>query len=130
VTADIDGVERPQGAAYDIGAYEYIGSVSVIDIAEAIPQQYELSQNYPNPFNPTTTIAFGLPEQAQVVLEVYNVLGQRVRTLVGGDTYQAGYYQVVWDGRDQFGNSVSSGLYIYRLTAGEFNELRKMVFIK
>ena len=130
VTADIAGVERPQGTAYDIGAYEYVDPVSVIDISEAIPQQYELSQNYPNPFNPTTTIAFGLPEQAQVILDVYNVLGQRIRTLVGGDTYQAGYYQVVWDGRDQLGNTVSSGIYIYRLTAGEFNELRKMVFIK
>jgi flagellar hook assembly protein FlgD len=71
-----------------------------------------------------------LPQQSQVTLEIYNVLGQRVRTLVADDLYEAGYYDVVWDGRNQAGGVVSSGLYIYRITAGEFTNVKKMLFLK
>jgi hypothetical protein len=130
VTTDIDSVARPQGDAYDIGAYEYVDVVSVDDIAVSIPQKYELAQNYPNPFNPSTAIRFSLPEQAYVTLDIFNILGQRVHTLVAGDMYQAGHYNIIWDGRDQSGNIVASGMYIYRITAGDFNDVKSMVFIK
>jgi hypothetical protein len=104
--------------------------VSVGDRDKGLPTVYHLDQNYPNPFNPSTTIRFALPQQSQVTLEIYNVLGQRVRTLIADDLYEAGYYDVVWDGRNQAGGVVSSGLYIYRITAGEFTNVKKMLFLK
>ena len=93
------------------------------------PQGFSLSQNYPNPFNPRTSIRYALPQDAEVRLTVYNVLGQRVATLV--DEYQsAGYSTVWWDGKDANGDEVSSGVYFYRLTAGEFSEVKKMMMVK
>ncbi|MBL8008930.1 MAG: T9SS type A sorting domain-containing protein, partial [Ignavibacteria bacterium] len=87
--------------------------------ASVIPDQFELSQNYPNPFNPSTTISFGIPEPSNVTLMIYNIQGQEVRT-VFGNFLDAGYYDAVWDGKDDEGNQVSSGIYIYRLQAGKF----------
>jgi len=93
------------------------------------PQRFSLSQNYPNPFNPRTSIRYTLPQDAQVRLTVYNVLGQKVATLV--DEHQsAGYQTVSWDGKDAEGDEVSSGVYFYRLTAGEFSEVKKMMMVK
>jgi len=106
------------------------GIVSVDDRDSGLPTVYQLEQNYPNPFNPITTIKFALPEQSQVTLEIYNMLGQRVRTLVADEMYEAGYYSVVWDGWNNTGRVVSSGLYIYRITAGEFIDVKKMMFVK
>ncbi|OGC94823.1 MAG: hypothetical protein A2142_05975 [candidate division Zixibacteria bacterium RBG_16_48_11] len=95
-----------------------------------LPTDFALSQNYPNPFNATTLIQFALPRSSQVKLEIFNVLGQKVVTLVD-EELQAGYKQVTWDGRDQKGNIVSSGIYFYRLRAGnQFTEMKKMVLIK
>jgi hypothetical protein len=93
-------------------------------LADALPQAYGLGQNYPNPFNPTTEIAFALPEAAHVTLEIYNVLGQRVATLVD-DFREAGTYTVNWDASSQ-----SSGIYLYRLQTGQFIETRKMILLK
>ena len=103
---------------------------------QALPKVFALAANYPNPFNPATTIAWELPQAARVSLIIYNALGQKVRKLVS--TVQApGRHQQLWDGRDDGGNSVSSGVYIYRLAAlsqnGEqifFAESRKMMLIK
>jgi hypothetical protein len=99
-----------------------------------IPDVFALDQNYPNPFNPTTTVKYDLPEEATVTLKIYNVLGQEVLTLVSG-TQAAGRYQAVWDGRNNFGTPVSSGVYFYRIEAtgvsGEpFVSLKKMMFLK
>lgn len=99
------------------------------DIADAIPGSYELEQNYPNPFNPTTTIRYQLPENSTVKLQIYNMLGQVVNTLVSGNQ-QAGRYTVNWDGTSQFGEKVASGVYIYRLQAGAFSQTRKMMLLK
>jgi flagellar hook assembly protein FlgD len=88
-----------------------------------------LSQNYPNPFNPTTEISFALPSAGHVSLEVYNVLGQRVVTLVDGYR-EAGEHFVQWNSTDASGNQVSSGVYFYRLVAGQFVETKKMVLLK
>ena len=95
----------------------------------AVPTEFALEQNYPNPFNPTTEIAYALPKQLKVNLSIYNSLGQRIATLV--DKKQpAGYYNVTWSAKDQYGNAVSSGVYFYRLEAGEFVSTMKMLFIK
>lgn len=93
------------------------------------PGEFHLQQNFPNPFNPATTIRFRLDGGARVQLKVYNMLGQEVRTLVH-QTLSAGEHSVVWDGRDNSGITVASGVYIYRLTNGLSASARKMVFMK
>jgi len=94
-----------------------------------LPKSYSLFQNYPNPFNASTQIHYALPENAQVKLEVINILGQKVRVLV--DEYQtAGYKQVLWDGRNSKGDEVSSGVYFYRLVADNYHKVNKMSLLK
>lgn len=94
-----------------------------------VPRDYALDQNYPNPFNPITVISYALPDAAAVRLDVYNVLGQHVVTLV--DLSQpAGYYRVVWNGEDRDGRSCPSGVYLYKLKAGDFSRTRKMLLLK
>jgi len=104
-----------------------------------VPNGFTLEQNYPNPFwsgatprsagNPTTTIRYQLTKTTQVVLKIYNAFGQEVRTL-GNARQPAGVNSVVWDGRDQSGKEVSSGIYLYRLQTGEFIQSRKMSFVR
>ncbi|MDH4138682.1 MAG: T9SS type A sorting domain-containing protein [Anaerolineae bacterium] len=94
-----------------------------------IPGDYSLAQNYPNPFNLSTAIEFGLPRRSEVQLSIYNVLGQSVMTLVQR-TLSAGSYRVEWDGKDETGMVVASGVYLYELSAGAFVESRKMVVLK
>jgi hypothetical protein len=94
-----------------------------------LPATFAVSRNYPNPFNPTTTIRYQIPSDERVTLTVYNVLGQMVRTLV--DQHQtAGYYSVIWDGRNESGVELGSGTYFYSIRAGEFGEVKSMVYIK
>jgi hypothetical protein len=98
-------------------------------LEEARPGSYRLSQNYPNPFNPRTHISYRLPRSVHVTLAVYNVRGQRVRELV--DWQQGvGEHVVTWDGLDDAGRAVASGIYFYQLLAGEFHETRKMLLLK
>jgi len=94
-----------------------------------LPGQYELSQNYPNPFNPSSTIKYSLPTRSDVSISILNILGQRVRVLFQG-TKSAGEHQVVWDGRSDSGTPVSSGVYFYRVVAGDFAESKKMVLLR
>jgi hypothetical protein len=109
-------------------------------VAEAAAvTSYELAQNYPNPFwseatsrfagNPSTTINFALPEAAQVSLKIYDIAGQLVQTLVDG-VIEAGRHQVVWDGTNQHGVKVASGVYFYQLRAREFKQVRKMSLVR
>ncbi|UCD63990.1 MAG: PKD domain-containing protein [Candidatus Zixiibacteriota bacterium] len=100
------------------------GSVFKDGLAEAVPDTYGLAQNHPNPFNPKTTISFGLPEPGHVSLEVYNIRGRKVTTLANG-VYPAGYHHVEWDASAQ-----PSGIYLYRLTTGNYAETRKMLLVK
>ena len=88
-----------------------------------------LSQNYPNPFNAVTTVQFALPEACEVTLEIFNVIGQKVVTLVG-EKLSAGHYNVNWDSRDGNGTPVASGVYLYRLKAGGNIATRKMLLLK
>jgi len=94
-----------------------------------IPTRFILDQNYPNPFNPTTTIRYGLVQSVSVSIKIYNLLGQEVCTLMNGNQ-DAGYYLVTWDGLDDSGIKVASGIYIYRIQAGEYIAIRKMVLMK
>ena len=96
---------------------------------EFLPKSIELSQNYPNPFNPTTTIRFGLPDEGKVKLVIYNVLGQKVKELLN-ESRGAGYHTVMWNGKNETGQQVSSGLYIYRVESGKGAVSKKMLLIK
>jgi len=93
------------------------------------PKEFSVAQNYPNPFNPSTTIEYTLPHDVPVRLTIYNILGQKVRTLV--DEHQlAGYKRIVWDSKDDQGCEVTSGIYFYQIKAGEFTQSKKMVIPK
>ncbi|NOY79216.1 MAG: T9SS type A sorting domain-containing protein [Calditrichaeota bacterium] len=94
-----------------------------------IPTKFALNQNYPNPFNPTTEISYELPKTTHVRLTVYNMLGQKVATLIDAKM-PAGSYQATWNGKDEFGRTVGSGLYIYQLEAGSFKATKKMLLMK
>jgi hypothetical protein len=96
-----------------------------------VPQQFQLEQNYPNPFNPTTAFSYviGGEQPVRACLYIYNAVGQRVRRLL--DTAKApGAYAASWDGRDDGGSPLGSGLYFYRLSAGPFSQTKKMLLIR
>jgi hypothetical protein len=95
----------------------------------SIANAFKLDQNYPNPFNPTTVINYELPRPAKVKLNVYNVLGQRIKTLANG-LRAAGNHTVVWDGKDQKGRRVASGIYFYKIAAGDYTCVRKMILLR
>jgi flagellar hook assembly protein FlgD len=103
------------------------------DIKSSIPQTWQLYQNYPNPFNPSTTIQFDVPEEAgrvpRIAIQIFNILGQKVKTIERGN-YDAGRYRIVWDGTNEGGRRVASGVYFYRILAGDFVHTMKMVLIK
>ena len=94
-----------------------------------MPRDYALGQNVPNPFNPSTTIEYRLPEAGDVQLVIYNLLGQKVRTLVR-ESMDAGFHLVVWDGTDEFGKQVASGIYIYRMSVADFTQVQRMMLLK
>ncbi len=96
---------------------------------KTVPVVFNLVQNYPNPFNPVTTVEFSLPNDDQVNLAIYDLLGKRIRTLIDGK-YQAGDHRVVWDATDESGKSVSSGTYFYVLTTKNARMTRKMTLLK
>ena len=95
----------------------------------SVPKTFSLNQNYPNPFNPTTEITFSLEQRSNISLTIFNVLGQKVQVLAEGSK-QAGTHRLSWDGRDQMGNAVSTGLYFYTLTDGSKSITKKMALMK
>ena len=94
-----------------------------------IPVQYSLQQNFPNPFNPSTEIRFNLPSDGFVNLEVYNLTGQKVKTLESRNM-QPGYHSVIWDGTNYAGEKVSTGMYFYMIQTDKFHNTKKMLFLK
>ncbi|MEE9270274.1 MAG: choice-of-anchor D domain-containing protein, partial [Candidatus Krumholzibacteria bacterium] len=103
--------------------------VTAFGVDLRVPVEFSLHQNYPNPLNPTTTIAYDLPAAVDARLVIYNVRGERIRELVN-EFQQPGRYKIQWDGRNTRGESVASGVYFYRLKAGNFVRTRKMIMLK
>lgn len=116
-----------------VNLYENLEGVRQAQTALLTPKTYSLSQNYPNPFNSATLIRYYLSADRRrpsaVTLKIYNVRGQLVRTLVDEEK-DTGSYTVRWDGRDEMGKAVASGVYLYKLTSGEFNETKKMALLR
>jgi hypothetical protein len=126
----VDGASPSTKAEYMWEVLKWLGLPSAIgDGLAEVPTVFDLQQNYPNPFNPTTMIKYQLPNTVDVRLDIFNVLGQRVRTLVNSKV-DAGYYEVAWDGTNEFGSKVATGLYIYRIHAGSFVKSQKMILMK
>jgi hypothetical protein len=107
--------------------------ITVTDVEEGLevllPRDFTLSQNYPNPFNPQTVIEYALPRDSRVQIVVYNVLGRKVKVLKD-QWEEAGYRSVVWDGKDQKGEEVGTGIYFYKIQAESFVKTKKMVLLK
>ncbi|MEW6508769.1 MAG: FlgD immunoglobulin-like domain containing protein [Bacteroidota bacterium] len=96
---------------------------------EIIPGQYKVLNNYPNPFNPSTTIVFEIPKSEHVSLQIFNINGELIKTL-SQENLEAGRYEKNWNGKDEYGNQVVSGVYIYRLKAGNFEKSNRMILLK
>jgi hypothetical protein len=94
-----------------------------------IPINFKLHQNFPNPFNPATTIQFEIPERTFVNIDIFNLLGQKVKTLLSG-IESAGVHTIGWNGKDDQQNPVPSGIYFYKLTADGFSDIKKMILAK
>ena len=99
------------------------------DINLLLPEKFVLYHNYPNPFNPSTKIAFDIPENTQVKLIVWDIVGKRIRTLVN-ESVSPGNHEVVWDGKNDYGVKVSGGVYLYSIETRAFRKTRKMLLLK
>ncbi len=117
------------GPTYELYAGFWNWIVPVTTGAEDMPLAFSLSQNYPNPFNPVTTIDYSISGKTDVDLVIFDVSGRRVRTLVREKQLPGGY-SVVWDGRNDGGRPVASGIYFYRLDAGRNSSVKKMVILR
>ena len=95
-----------------------------------VPLEYTLFQNYPNPFNSTTNIMYNLREKSQVRVEVFDILGRRVKVLLNNEFQNPGTHNLMWDGKNTNGNYTSSGIYIYRINANDFTNSKMMVLLK
>jgi hypothetical protein len=108
----------------DIGAFGVGCEPTEIDEEQSIPSVLSLLQNYPNPFNASTLIEYSLPSASDITIEIYDILGRKVETLVQGEQ-QSGFHQIIWNAED-----ASSGMYFYRINAGEYTEAKKMLLLK
>ena len=115
-------------AEYD-NAYVYDDTPASKETLAFQPETYRLWNNHPNPFNPETTIVYEVPEETAVQLDIYNLLGQPIRTLIA-QRHKPGRYRVEWDGRDQAGRAMASGVYFYRLQADRHSDVRKMTLLR
>ncbi|MFH2003229.1 MAG: T9SS type A sorting domain-containing protein, partial [Bacteroidota bacterium] len=111
-----------------IGVPDWVTGVERTD--NSIPTMFEVMQNYPNPFNPTTTIDFALPRASKVSITIYDILGREVVSLLDGEQKDAGNYRVQWNSRNKIGTTVATGIYLYRLQAGDFVSTKKMQLLK
>ena len=121
----------PRNQHLEVNAY-WVNTAAGVDVdpdESMIPKKFALYDNFPNPFYPTTQIAVDLPEAASTKITVWNIMGQKVATLHSGDL-SAGHHVVNFDGRDQSGKQLTSGMYFYRVTAGKYNSIKKMTLLK
>jgi len=125
---DLAGNPRVYGGRIDMGAYEN-QNVVVGANENSIPLITKLNQNYPNPFNPTTTINYYLKENSKLSINIYNIKGQKVNTLVNNNL-DSGNHTVIWNGKDNNSKSVSSGIYFYKMKTENFEQTKKMILIK
>ena len=128
----IGNVCIPRNQHLEVNAYWVNTATYGVDVdpdESLIPKKFALYDNFPNPFNPTTQIAVDLPEAASTKITVWNIMGQKVATLHSGDL-SAGHHVVNFDGRDQNGKQLTSGMYFYRVTAGKYNAIKKMTLLK
>ena len=130
-----NGYTASETAVLNAGPFETSLSISLtvggsgIDTPEGVPGSFALHQNHPNPFNPTTNIRFDIPEISFARMDIYNILGQRVRTLFH-DAVAPGYHSVQWNGKNDAGESLPSGMYMYKLHAGTYVAMEKLVLLK
>ncbi len=144
LSSPIENIEDSVGGTFDTKdtliyrVLKFFGDISTglgDEPLSNLPESFQLNQNYPNPFNPSTTISYTIHSRGssenpyRTVLEIYNILGQRVRTLVD-EPQSAGAYSVVWEGNTDSGQKVASGIYFYRLVLGDQTQTKKMVYIK
>jgi uncharacterized delta-60 repeat protein len=128
----VTGRSNGSGGWDDFCTIKYVQGVTGIwdePGSEERPSEFDLSQNYPNPFNPTTNIEFTLSKSGLVILQIYDVLGREVRTLVS-EELSSGYKSVIWDGKNEDGKDVASGVYFYQLKVDDFSEPKKMLLLK
>lgn len=145
LATDFEGNKRVVDDFVDIGAYEYQGGLKggggkIVSADTAsdnkstttAPQEFDLSQSYPNPFNPVAVIQFTVGSEqpsSHITLKIYNITGQLVRTLVDVER-TPGNYTVIWDGKNNSGEEVASGIYFYQLNSASFKETKRAVLIK
>ena len=122
-------------AFYSFGDEAFVDTYNQLTLTRALqtsneeeigtPSVFKLEQNYPNPFNPSTTIKFALPTASNVTLTVYNMLGQKVSTLINDNKMNSGFHSISFDA-----SNLASGMYIYRIEAASFSSIKKMLLIK
>jgi hypothetical protein len=128
----VTGYSEGDGTENDYCTIKYVQTASEVKDETGDrerPSEFDLSQNYPNPFNPTTKIEFTLAKSGFVNLQIYDVLGRKVRTLVS-EELSSGYKSVIWDGKNEEGKGVASGVYFYQLKVGDFSQPKKMLLLK
>ncbi|RKY55194.1 MAG: hypothetical protein DRP96_12815, partial [Candidatus Neomarinimicrobiota bacterium] len=111
-----------EGASYSV--------INANGSPELIPQKYALKQNYPNPFNPSTMIPFDIPNESNVTIIIYNMLGEEIYRVANNQNYLPGHYQILWNGCSDNGRQLASGIYFVRMIAGDYQAIRKMIFLK
>jgi len=138
INGEWNGLEEfPNGGAnrtFTVGSsdttlFHLYGDLVAVDDNPEFPTDMNLLQNYPNPFNPETNISFQVPNSGQVSLDIYNIKGQKVKTLVN-DKLNAGRHTIVWNGRDDSNKQVASGIYLYKLRSGKYSSTKKMILMK
>ncbi len=129
VSFKVDGVDVVQTIDWTANGDRIELSQFSTEKGSTLPTSFTLEQNYPNPFNPETSIQYTVAAAGNVRIEIYNMLGQKIRTLVD-DQHAVGTYTVTWHGRTDSGSQVASGIYLYKMVAGDYSETRKMTLLK